>query len=103
MSKITHIGLAAIPVLGLAGCMILGHDTSNPEVQKQAVEGGTSLLQTVAVLAGQPWAAALIGTIGGIVATSMNAHHGLRNVSVASAKGVGKLVGSLIKKNAPTV
>lgn len=100
MRKITRLAVASVPVALCAGCVLFGHDTSDPETQKDMVEGGTGILQTVAVLAGQPWAAPVIGALGGVVLGAMNAHHGVRNVSVATAKGAASLVGGLLKKGA---
>ena len=84
------ITLMLVPVVVCAGCVIAGQDTSNPETQEKAVDYGTKILQAVASVTGQGWAAPIIGAVGATLLGALNAHHGLRNVAVGSAKLVAK-------------
>ena len=93
MNKIAKFTLVATPVVMCAGCALIGPN-ADPEAQRQAVDTGTAVLQAVAGVTGQGWAAPLIGAIGGALLAAMNLHHGVWNVTL----GAGKILASTVVK-----
>lgn len=67
---------------------VLGHPggSTPPGTPPPAI----GILQTIALLCGQPWAVPIIGGIGGVIGCSTNAHHGVRNVAKATGRLIAK-------------
>lgn len=100
MKKVTKIVLALAPVAICSGCVLFGH-TVTPEEQEKGVSVGTGILNAVAGVTGQAWAIPLITACGAVLAGALNAHHGVRNVTVATAKGIGGLAVKAISAMTP--